>query len=402
MEKPIIEVNNVSKYFYVPQEGRNSLKSYFLNPFKKVTVKNFRALDNISFNVHKGEFVGIIGRNGSGKSTLLKIISGIYAASSGEVKIHGLITPFLSLGVGFNPELTGRENVFLNGIILGLKRKEVEKAFAEIVEFAELEDFIDLQLKNYSSGMRVRLAFAVAMKVKTDIFILDEVMSVGDAAFRQKSLAKMNELLSDGATVILVSHNMGQILENCNRAIYIENGKLLHDGDVAKAIELYDATALNETHITVNTLEEKRQAEIFKRFEVLKFEILDSKNNPTYDLQSGDKFKIIIRAKALQNMQKPWGGFLITNLANYALFGQRSRADQTIKAGQIMEIVFEDKLVLKEGGYQIKFGLADGATDKMPIPWHPLQKNLKVTGTVSKWSTVVSGGSFNCKIIDHE
>lgn len=239
MDKPMIEVKNVSKVFEIPHEQRNTIKSYFLNPFKKTRKEKFYALNGVDFKVNKGDFVGIVGRNGSGKSTLLKILAGIFEPTTGEIKVNGTMVPFLELGVGFNMELTGRENIFLNGIILGMTKKYMEEKFDEIVAFSEIGDFIDLQVKNYSSGMIVRLAFAIAVEARADIYLLDEILSVGDAAFQKKSLQKMLGLLSDGATGIFVSHSISDVRKYCNRVIMMENGKVVFDGPTIEGIEKY-------------------------------------------------------------------------------------------------------------------------------------------------------------------
>lgn len=239
MEKPIVEVKNLTKIFEIPHEQRNTIKSYFLNPFKKVRKDKFYALKDVSFSIEKGDFVGIIGRNGSGKSTLLKILAGIFEPTKGKVFTRGSLVPFLELGVGFNPELTGRENIYLNGVILGMTRKYVESKFDEIVDFAEFRDFIDLQVKNYSSGMVIRLAFAIAMEAQADIYLLDEILSVGDAAFQKKSLKKMLELLSGGSTGILVSHSIKDVRKYCNKVIMLKDGQIAYQGPTKQGIELY-------------------------------------------------------------------------------------------------------------------------------------------------------------------
>lgn len=242
MDEPIIEVKNLSKVFEIPHERRNTLKSYFLNPFKKIEKERFYALKSVDFKVNKGDFIGIVGRNGSGKSTLLKILAGIFEPTKGKVEVNGTLVPFLELGVGFNPELTGRENIYLNGIILGMTKKYVESKFEQIVDFAEFRDFIDLQVKNYSSGMVIRLAFAIAMEARADIYLLDEILSVGDAAFQKKSLEKMLGLLSDGATGILVTHNIEDVKRYCNRVIMIQKGEVVYDGDVKGGVEKYESS----------------------------------------------------------------------------------------------------------------------------------------------------------------
>lgn len=240
MDKPIIEVENVSKIFEIPHESRNTLKSYFLHPFKRVGKERFYALKSVDFKINQGDFVGVIGRNGSGKSTLLKILAGIFEPTKGKVHVNGTLVPFLELGVGFNPELTGRENIFLNGIILGMTRKYVESKFDEIVDFAEIRDFIDLQVKNYSSGMVIRLAFAIAVEARADIYLLDEVLSVGDAGFQKKSLEKMLSLLSNGATGILVSHNIQDVKKYCNRVVLLKEGEVFFDGPTEEGIKIFE------------------------------------------------------------------------------------------------------------------------------------------------------------------
>lgn len=241
MDKPIIEVENVSKIFEIPHESRNTLKSYFLHPFRRVGKERFYALKSVDFKINQGDFVGVIGRNGSGKSTLLKILAGIFEPTKGKVHVNGTLVPFLELGVGFNPELTGRENIYLNGIILGMTRKYVESKFDEIVDFAEIRDFIDLQVKNYSSGMVIRLAFAIAVEARADIYLLDEVLSVGDAGFQKKSLEKMLGLLTNGATGILVSHSISDVKKYCNRVILLKKGEVVYDGPTNEGIRIFES-----------------------------------------------------------------------------------------------------------------------------------------------------------------
>ena len=235
-----IEVNNLSKTFKLPLEKNKSIKSLIISlPKHRRGYEIQEALKNVSFNVKKGEFFGIVGKNGSGKSTLLKILSGIYTPSEGHISVNGKLTPFIELGVGFNPELTGRENVFLNGALLGFSRKEMAAMYDDIVEFAEIERFMDQKLKNYSSGMHVRLAFSIAIRVRSDILILDEVLAVGDEAFQRKCSDFFDKIKKDKTkTIILVTHSMGDVKKYCTSAILLKNGKLIKKGnpeDVANA-----------------------------------------------------------------------------------------------------------------------------------------------------------------------
>ena len=220
-----VKVDHVSKYFKLPTEATNSLRTALVNRFKGIKgYKEQHVLKDISFEVEKGDFFGILGRNGSGKSTLLKIISEIYVPEKGSVTIDGKLVSFIELGVGFNPELTGRENVYMNGAMLGFSTAEIDAMYDDIVDFAELNDFMNQKLKNYSSGMQVRLAFSVAIKAQGDILILDEVLAVGDEAFQRKCNDYFQERRKSGKTTILVTHDMGAVKKYCNKAVLIENG----------------------------------------------------------------------------------------------------------------------------------------------------------------------------------
>lgn len=241
MSNIAVDVKDIKKSFYLPHYSDDSLKTAITQVFKSKQRGGevFNALDGISFKVEKGDFFGILGRNGSGKSTLLKIISEIYQPTSGSVTHSGKVVSFIELGVGFKPQLTGRENVFLNGALLGFSKLEIEDMYDDIVEFAELEKFMDQKLKNYSSGMKVRLAFSVAIRAKADVLILDEVLAVGDAAFQRKCNDYFRTLMNKNKTVILVTHSMSAVREYCNKAILIEGGKIAFQGSAEEAADEY-------------------------------------------------------------------------------------------------------------------------------------------------------------------
>ena len=245
MGKYALEVKHVSKSFRLPTEQANGIKQAFVNWTKGIKgYKEQHVLKDISFKVEKGDFFGIVGRNGSGKSTLLKIISQIYTPEKGTVKVNGTLIPFIELGVGFNPELTGRENIYLNGALLGFSKNEVSAMYDEIVEFAELEEFMDQKLKNYSSGMQVRLAFSIAIKAQGDILVLDEVLAVGDEAFQRKCDDFFSKIKKDKTkTVILVTHSMSSVRRYCNKAIMINQGEVASLGSIDEVVEAY--TQLN-------------------------------------------------------------------------------------------------------------------------------------------------------------
>lgn len=253
MDDIAIKVDHVSKTFKLPHEKQGSIKSLLISRFKgnRQTYEKQNALNNVSFDIKKGDFFGIVGRNGSGKSTLLKMLAGIYMPTQGTIHVNGKLTPFIELGVGFSPELSGRENVYLNGSLLGFNRKEMEAMYNDIVAFAELERFMDQKLKNYSSGMQVRLAFSIAIRAQTDILLLDEVLAVGDAAFQQKCFNYFEELRQQKKTVVFVSHDMTSVNRFCSRAVYIKDGVLIHEGSPEEVADLYIAdnvASMNDTH----------------------------------------------------------------------------------------------------------------------------------------------------------
>lgn len=237
----MIEVNHVSLCYRMPAERVSGMKEFLVQALQgKLQYKEFWALQDVNFSIEKGEVLGLVGANGAGKSTMLKVISGILKPTKGAVTVHGNIVPMLELGSGFDLELTGRENVFLNGAILGYPEDFLKEKYQEIVDFSELGEFIEMPLRNYSSGMITRLAFSIATVVKPDILIVDEILSVGDAAFQKKSKNRMMELMSGGTTVLLVSHSAEQITEMCSRAIWLEKGKMKMIGPAADVCRAYE------------------------------------------------------------------------------------------------------------------------------------------------------------------
>lgn len=242
-----ISIKDVHKNFILPQSKHTSFKQVAVNIVKKNKKVTQKVLDGVSFDIHKGDFFGIVGRNGSGKSTLLKLIAGVYTPTSGTIEINGGLTPFIELGVGFNPELSGQDNVYLNGALLGFTRKQMDEMYDEIVDFAELEPFMGQKLKNYSSGMQVRLAFSIAIKAKNEILIFDEVLAVGDEAFQRKCLDVFEGYKASGQTVILVTHDMETVKTFCNKAVLISEGKIIDYGNPRKIADKY--SVLNQNTI---------------------------------------------------------------------------------------------------------------------------------------------------------
>jgi ABC-type polysaccharide/polyol phosphate transport system ATPase subunit len=237
MDQPIV-FSNVEKYFYL--QHQKTLKELIQAMFThNKTLERVHALKKVSFEINQGESVGIIGRNGAGKSTVLKLMAGVSSATKGKVEVSGRVAPLIELGAGFHPQLTGRENVFLNGVILGLKESFIQGKFNEIVDFAEINEFIDIPVKYYSSGMYMRLAFAVSVFVDPNILLIDEILSVGDVAFQKKCLLKMHEFKKRGITIVFVSHDLNTIADFCDRVIYLKDGEVVYQGDTKKGIEIY-------------------------------------------------------------------------------------------------------------------------------------------------------------------
>jgi ABC-2 type transport system ATP-binding protein len=234
-----IEVAGVSKTFRIPHEQRVFLKEYFLHPFRRMTYERNEALRDVSFSVESGEFFGIIGPNGSGKSTLLRILAGIYVPDRGIVRVSGLLSPFIELGVGFNLELNARDNIRINGTLAGLTRSQLDERFDEILAFSELERFVDQKLKNYSSGMLVRLAYSLAIQIPFDVLLLDEVLAVGDEAFQEKCFATFDRFKEEGKTVVYVSHGLALMERFCDRVLLLRNGIVEGLGTPAEVIDLY-------------------------------------------------------------------------------------------------------------------------------------------------------------------
>lgn len=302
-----IEVKNLSKHFRLPIEKSSSIKQSFINLTKGIKgYKEQKVLRNISFNVEKGDFFGIVGRNGSGKSTLLKLISGIYQPDNGSVEINGSLVSFIELGVGFNPELTGRENVYLNGALMGFDNKAIDAMYDEIVEFAELEEFMDQKLKNYSSGMQVRLSFSCAIRAKSDILVLDEILAVGDEAFQRKCNEYFDKIKQDkNQTVVLVTHDMGSVKKYCNKAMMIQDGRIVVYGSPDDAANEYSLENLESSDNSSKKEKSKKEPEsIVKNFKV---ELMSKKQ-----VSQDDKVKV----KISYTLVKPTKLYAVVDLLN--------------------------------------------------------------------------------------
>jgi len=350
-----IKVDKVNKTFRLPLERQSSIKSLVVNFYRRRKGYELqRVLQNISFEVKEGEFLGIVGRNGSGKSTLLKLLAGIYAPDKGAIQLQGKLTPFIELGVGFNHELTGRENVFLNGALLGFSRKEIEEIYDDIVAFAELEKFMDQKLKNYSSGMQVRLAFSIAIRANTDILLIDEVLAVGDANFQAKCISVFQDLKRRGKTIIFISHDMAMVRQFCDRAIMIQNGKIIAEGNTEKVALEYEMANL-PADLSVNAVNEKiKQA---KDKIITKLELITVGGQSTDIFKHGEEVRLVTHLKPNTKAQN-LGVAVYTADGSY-VFGTNTIIDNVDISNQVS---YSFKAVLGAGKYRFKIGVF-GETD---------------------------------------
>ena len=349
----VVNVKNVAKTFRLPKEHSSELKQAFINRIRGVKgYTDLNVLKNISFDVKKGDFFGIVGRNGSGKSTLLKLLAGIYQPTKGNIKTKGKIVPFIELGVGFNPELTGRENVYMNGAMLGFSNSEVDEMYDEIVDFAELPDFMDQKLKNYSSGMQVRLAFSIAIKAQGDILILDEVLAVGDEAFQRKCNDFFQRIKRDRTkTVILVTHDMGAVQKYATKAIMIKDGDIVAVGDPNKVASLY--TEQNDIAYTQSIKDEEEKNDRLQK--------IQNKEAP-YDLKILNREGIeekVFRENDTMKISVRWSDDNIKNIGialldsnNQDIFSTNTFREKVDLMGS-KEVIYEVKLALGHGSYKM-------------------------------------------------
>ena len=344
-----VKINHVSKEFRLPFDSQNSLKGRIIN-LNKRGYKTQKTLKDVVFDVYEGEFLGIVGRNGSGKSTLLKLIAGIYNPTHGNIEVNGRLTPFIELGVGFSPELSGRDNVYLNGALLGFSRPEMDAMYDEIVDFAELSEFMDQKLKNYSSGMQVRLAFSIAIKVSTDVLVLDEVLAVGDAAFQQKCFDYFMNLKKQKKTVILVTHDMGAVRQYCDRAIMIEDGVIAEQGTPERV-------ALAYQQLFIKDIEDQHERDHIggERWGSGEIRTTSTKVKVTRDV-------VTIETKYLCNktVENPVFGLSIYSPSDIGLIDantyQVEKKTGTIKKGKEVMLVWQIPNIFTNGRYRISTG----------------------------------------------
>jgi ABC-2 type transport system ATP-binding protein len=354
-----IKVEDLHKSFRIPTHRVDSFKERIVRPFAARDYRELHALDGISFEIRRGEFFGIVGRNGSGKSTLLKLLASIYRADSGRILMAGRLAPFIELGVGFNAELTARDNVVLNGVMMGLTPQETRDRLDAVIEFAELEEFIDLKLKNYSSGMLVRLAFSLMMEVDADILLIDEVLAVGDAAFQQKCADAFREMKAAGKTIVLVTHEMGSVEEYCHRAMLISDGKIEHIGDPGEVGRRYlqlnfERGSEVDAHTQQGTSEGAQVRVLDARVENAVGERVDS-------VEHGEPIHLQVEIEAKQDVDGLSLGFIVANADGVGVFefGTAIGGDepQAIPAGGRAKVKAKLENPLTPGRYFIHCGI---------------------------------------------
>lgn len=362
-----VAIKNIHKEFILPQSKNSTFKQTVVNIVKNNNKVTQKVLNGVSFDIKKGEFFGIVGRNGSGKSTLLKTIAGVYSPTEGEIKLNGTLAPFIELGVGFNPELSGRDNVYLNGALLGFNRRQMDEMYDDIVEFAELEPFMGQKLKNYSSGMQVRLAFSVAIRAKSDILLIDEVLAVGDANFQKKCINVFSDLKSQGRTIIFVTHSMDYVREFCDQVAVIDSGKLLFKGESEKAIDIYNKLNFDKAKLETESENRKKKGHI-ERFgngsaEITSYKIFNSNGLETSSLSAGKKFSIELDVSFKNNVDNPAIGVMFRKMPNENLFGINTLYKKVKigkkKSGDTVKINASGIMPLAAGSYFVSFSISD-------------------------------------------
>jgi ABC-2 type transport system ATP-binding protein len=333
----VIEARGIHKTFRIPDQRLDTIKERVTHPLTRVRHRELHALRDVSFEVHKGEFFGIVGRNGSGKSTLLKILASIYRPDAGRVRVAGRMAPFIELGVGFNTELTARENIVLNGVLFGLTRQEARRRIDAVLDFAELRDFYDLKIKNYSSGMMVRLAFSIMVQADADIMLIDEVLAVGDAAFAQKCMDVFHERRNAGKTVVLVTHDMATVQTLCHRAMVLHEGELQYLGDPEDgALRYYRLNFATESagdgDAVKSPFDDSAVVEINGR--AVEARLLTEAGEPLVNVEHGAPIIVDILLEAARELAAPRFILHIVNEDHVVVFGLTRTLDEPVAAGQ--------------------------------------------------------------------
>ena len=374
-----IKVENLSKVYHLYDKPQDRLKEA-LHPFKKSYHHDFYAMDDVSFEIKKGETVGIIGKNGAGKSTLLKMITGVLTPTSGHIETHGSISSLLELGAGFNPEMTGLENIFLNGTLMGFTKEEMATRVDAIMEFADIGEFIHQPVKMYSSGMFARLAFSVSIAVEPDILIVDEALSVGDMAFQMKCFKKFQDFQAQGRTILFVTHALDTVIRYCSRGIVIDDGNKVFEGSSKTSVDAFKkvlsgnfyAEHIEEKEVNTKILEEEAYLKKFfdrhveldtygnGKATIVDYGVLDYNNKPTAILDYNSTFQIIMKVKFFENIEDPIFAFTLKDSKGLEITGTNSMMKQSVtgsyEKGETVTVTFTQKANLQLGKYALSLG----------------------------------------------
>lgn len=400
-----IQVNDVSKVYKLFDNNADRLRDA-LGLTRKTLYKEHYALNKVSFNVRKGESVGIIGVNGAGKSTILKIITGVLQPTSGDVTINGRISALLELGAGFNPEYTGLRNVYLNGMMIGFTKEEIDAKLDDILKFADIGEFINQPVKSYSSGMFVRLAFAVAINIDPEILIVDEALSVGDVFFQNKCFKKFEDFRKQGKTIIFVSHDLGSIRKYCDRVILLNKGQKIGDGKTAEVIDMYKKILVKQSEKKSNSISTKTPDENSwrkyyainpecdeygdKQAEIVDFAIIDHTGKYTNVLTKGDEFKIRVKIRANEDVHEPISTFTIKTLKGTDVTGTNTMFEDVflgdLKAGEERIVTFTQNMNIQGGEYLLSISCTHYEGDELRA-FHRLYDVISLT-VISEKDTV--------------
>ncbi|MFT4104672.1 MAG: ABC transporter ATP-binding protein [Lacrimispora sp.] len=415
----VISVNNITKIYKLYDKPIDRLKES-LSLSHKNFHRDFYALNGISFNVEKGQTVGIIGTNGSGKSTILKIITGVLTPTTGELEVNGVISALLELGAGFNMDYTGIENIYMNGTMMGFSRKEMDEKLQDILDFADIGDFVYQPVKTYSSGMFVRLAFALAINVEPEILIVDEALSVGDVFFQAKCYRRMEEIRRNGTTILMVTHDMGAIIKYCDRVVVLNKGNFIAEGEPGKMVDLYKKILANQMDDLGEELEEIREGTLNdfsgeqaeqrleglmkdrltinparteygdKRAEIVDFGLLDAKGNVTNLLLKGERFTIKERIHFNAEIETPIFTYTIKDKRGADLTGTNTMYEtsdvKSVKKGDEYEVEFNQKMTLQGGEYLLSMSCT-GFENGEHVVYHRLYDIANIT-VISNKNTV--------------
>lgn len=417
----VIKINNVTKIYNLYDKPGDRLKEALFS--KKIRHKEFKALDDVSFNVEKGEILGIIGKNGSGKSTILKIITSVLTPSSGTVYVDGKIAALLELGAGFNMEYTGLENIYLNGQMIGFSREEMDKKLQDIIDFADIGDHIYQPVKTYSSGMFARLAFSVAISVDPDILIVDEALSVGDVFFQNKCYRRFEEFRDRGKTILFVTHDMGSVIRYCNRCILLNNGCKIAEGKPREMVDLYKKimvgqhSSKDENEIDLSKQNNEYSSRLWKeqlstnpdieiygdgRAEIIDFGIFLESGEISNNVYKGDYYEVKMKVKINADNLSPIFAFKLRDIKGLELTGTNTMLEQIdttyIKKGDIVTISFRQKQYLQPGQYLVSLGCTAFEGDNLVV--YCRNYNCCVLGVVAEKGTI---GVFDSEsVIDIE